>query len=288
MYTGQVTEIKTMLSRHPKLKDVEVQTVNQYQRRENKIIIISLVRTTPTKSEFLRDPGRINVALTRQTHGLVIVGDLDNFKRLQDKNHEGKMVDSIWGSICNKMVSVMGQLVREDKADKPPDNTETIHAVTESQLQRYQQMGADALDAGATAITKDDDTTKKDEAEAHDKSAIDGAKSETIMSQQADGPIEPSNFEPEGYKAGAPGKLKWTNSRDNWYHAERAVLEGNCKAITAMQRAGLDVNTKLTDGETPLIQLARKDDMITHLIGMKADVNATNAAGWTLLKRLTM
>ena len=37
-----------------------------------------------------------------------------------------------------------------------------------------------------------------------------------------------------------------------------------------------------------MIQLARKASMITHLIAMKADVNATNDAGWTLLKRLTM
>ena len=174
--------------------------MNQYQGRKNRIIIMSLVRTTPTKSEFLRDPGRINVALTRQTHGLVIVGDLDNFKTLQDKSPEGKMVDSIWGSVCHEIVSVMSQLMRGDNADKSSDITETIHAAIESQIQRYQQMGADALDAEAPTITTEEGTTENDEADAHGKSATKSAKSETIMLQQVDGSTESaSSWQMEGH-----------------------------------------------------------------------------------------
>ena len=108
----------------------------------------------------------------------------------------------------------MGQLTREVQANKSQDNTETVHAVTELQIQQDYQMKAGVLD---TETALPGNNTVKDEAVTSDEEASDSKCT-----------------------VGAPSKLKWTSSDDNWYHAERAVLEGNCKAINAMHKAWLD------------------------------------------------
>ena len=53
----------------------QVLSIDSSQGREYDIVILSTVRTTPNK--FMTDYNRINVAITRAKHGLVIVGNKD-------------------------------------------------------------------------------------------------------------------------------------------------------------------------------------------------------------------
>ncbi|SGZ02079.1 AAA domain-containing protein [Moritella viscosa] len=55
---------------------LKIDTVDSYQGKENRIIILSLTRSEPKQSPgFMRLPNRINVALSRVMDRLVIVGD---------------------------------------------------------------------------------------------------------------------------------------------------------------------------------------------------------------------
>ncbi len=54
-------------------------SVDQSQGREYELVLISTVRTTPGK--FISDYQRINVALTRAQHGLVIFGNQKNLEK---------------------------------------------------------------------------------------------------------------------------------------------------------------------------------------------------------------
>ena len=65
---------------------LKIDTVDSYQGKENRIIILSVTRSEPKQSPgFLRLPNRINVALSRAMDRLVIVGD----KRMwQGKNSD--------------------------------------------------------------------------------------------------------------------------------------------------------------------------------------------------------
>ncbi|MFX6031774.1 C-terminal helicase domain-containing protein, partial [Acinetobacter baumannii] len=54
---------------------VKIDTVDSYQGKENRIVIVSLVRSNPEYAMgFLRTENRINVALSRAMERLVIVG----------------------------------------------------------------------------------------------------------------------------------------------------------------------------------------------------------------------
>jgi superfamily I DNA and/or RNA helicase len=65
-----------------------VQAINDdgFQGRENTVIILNLVRANSTgKLGFLRQPNRLNVALSRAQSLLIIVGNLDVFKKHPSK-----------------------------------------------------------------------------------------------------------------------------------------------------------------------------------------------------------
>ncbi|KAF6024176.1 DNA2 [Bugula neritina] len=75
-YQAQVQLLKSMLS----TSDVEVNTVDQYQGRDKSIIIISFARTEVSSNSkktegILSDARRLNVALTRAKHKLILVGN---------------------------------------------------------------------------------------------------------------------------------------------------------------------------------------------------------------------
>ena len=64
---------------------VKIDTVDSYQGKENRIVIVSLVRSNPEYNMgFLRTENRINVALSRAMERLVIVGSAQMFN---DKDH---------------------------------------------------------------------------------------------------------------------------------------------------------------------------------------------------------
>lgn len=74
-YTGQKLLLKNLLVQS-KLKDVECASVNTFQGREMDYIVLSCVRSNPQHIiGFLKDPKRLNVALTRARYGLIVVGD---------------------------------------------------------------------------------------------------------------------------------------------------------------------------------------------------------------------
>jgi superfamily I DNA and/or RNA helicase len=82
-YSKQVQCIRTELSNrnhmtryHVNAQNVQVGTVDSFQGQETDIVIFSAVRSNPTKElGFLRDPRRLNVAITRAKRGLILVGD---------------------------------------------------------------------------------------------------------------------------------------------------------------------------------------------------------------------
>ncbi|MBX9587400.1 MAG: AAA family ATPase [Gammaproteobacteria bacterium] len=81
-YSGQVRLLQQRLA---KQYSVKVNTVDGFQGDENEIIIISFVRSNPKNSVgFLRDFRRLNVAITRGKHAVIMFGDV---KTLQaDRN----------------------------------------------------------------------------------------------------------------------------------------------------------------------------------------------------------
>ncbi|WP_423792686.1 IGHMBP2 family helicase [Methanocaldococcus indicus] len=70
-YDAQVRYIRKLFEKNN--IDVEVNTVDGYQGRENEAIVISFVRTE--KFGFLKDLRRLNVAITRAKRKLIIIGN---------------------------------------------------------------------------------------------------------------------------------------------------------------------------------------------------------------------
>ena len=75
-YGAQRTRLKKSVEKY---KDIKVLSVDQSQGREYELVLISTVRTT--KGKFISDYQRINVALTRAQHGLVIFGNQQNLEK---------------------------------------------------------------------------------------------------------------------------------------------------------------------------------------------------------------
>lgn len=100
MYHKQREIIDQMKAEAPWLGDarrlVKVDTVDSYQGKENRIIIISTVRNNPTFNPgFLRSPNRINVAMSRAMERLFIVG--------ASKMWEGRNSALPLGKVLNKI-----------------------------------------------------------------------------------------------------------------------------------------------------------------------------------------
>lgn len=75
-----------------------VATVDSFQGREGDIVIAVLVTTTETGPGFMTNENRLNVLLSRQISGLLIVGDVNIMRQLttdggeheHEDEHEGK------------------------------------------------------------------------------------------------------------------------------------------------------------------------------------------------------
>ena len=72
---------RRMASDHPR---VEISTIDKYQGRDKECIIMSLVRSSPAGGlgDLLKDWRRVNVAVTRAKHKLIIIGDGSTLQRL--------------------------------------------------------------------------------------------------------------------------------------------------------------------------------------------------------------
>lgn len=85
-YAEQVTTIDKQLK--PLRKRPPVNTVDSYQGDERDIIIISFVRTNGLG--FVDDYRRLNVALTRPRHSLILIGHYDALSKIE-KSHIGEL-----------------------------------------------------------------------------------------------------------------------------------------------------------------------------------------------------
>ena len=114
-YVGQVLLIKKYLrnTRNPKLSEVRVSSVDNYQGEECDIILLSLVRNNK-KNEigFLRNFNRVCVAFSRAKIGLYIIGNINSitqgeilFKRKNKDNLNNKIDEKmldVWQKIQKK------------------------------------------------------------------------------------------------------------------------------------------------------------------------------------------
>lgn len=81
-YQGQVQMLKQHLSDTDIFDTLDyaesVRTIDSWQGRECGVVIISTVRSNEAKKMgFLKKLRRLNVALTRAQHGLIVVGNAD-------------------------------------------------------------------------------------------------------------------------------------------------------------------------------------------------------------------
>ncbi|XP_068927588.1 DNA replication ATP-dependent helicase/nuclease DNA2 [Petaurus breviceps papuanus] len=81
-YRQQLKTITDLLT-HSSVSAVEVNTVDKYQGRDKSIILVSFVRSNKdgTLGELLKDWRRLNVAITRAKHKLVLLGCVPSLSR---------------------------------------------------------------------------------------------------------------------------------------------------------------------------------------------------------------
>ena len=95
-YSAQVELLKQLLrNRHDDLSGVRVVTVDSVQGSESDIVILSFVRSNDSGSTgFLKNPNRLNVALTRAKHQLLCVGSASTIANL-DKFEDGAALSQL-------------------------------------------------------------------------------------------------------------------------------------------------------------------------------------------------
>ena len=94
---AQVRVLERTLERHrcklsPGCQSLRVGTVDAFQGQETQLVVFTAARSNPRGDlGFLRDPRRLNVAITRAKRGLVLVGDAAT---LSNSRHWRALVDS--------------------------------------------------------------------------------------------------------------------------------------------------------------------------------------------------
>ncbi|MBX0288613.1 AAA domain-containing protein [Haloarcula salinisoli] len=101
-YRGQIGAIKDAMNRlDGKTPPVKVDTIDSFQGSERSTIIVSFVRSNEAgRTGFLTFPNegerRLNVALTRAKHRLVLVGDWDTLRTQTDRPSCVDTYDALW------------------------------------------------------------------------------------------------------------------------------------------------------------------------------------------------
>ncbi|XP_049872952.1 NFX1-type zinc finger-containing protein 1-like [Pectinophora gossypiella] len=96
-YNGQATLIREFSKKHNLLRDVKVTVVDNYQGEENRIVLLSLVRSNRDGNiGFLSAANRICVALSRAKEGFYMFGNMNVLKS----------ASPIWRLINDKLVSM--------------------------------------------------------------------------------------------------------------------------------------------------------------------------------------
>lgn len=109
-YNGQVNLLRDLTKKNDALRDIRVTAVDNYQGEENRIIILSLVRSNrDNKIGFLTAPNRICVALSRAKEGFYIFGNMSVLKsasniwrQINDRLQEQKAVGRKLTLICEE------------------------------------------------------------------------------------------------------------------------------------------------------------------------------------------
>lgn len=87
-YNIQVNAIQKKFSTKKFYQDIEVSTVDQYQGRDKRIIIMSFTNTQINKEtkefEILNDKRRLTVAITRAKEKLILIGSTRSLNRYKE------------------------------------------------------------------------------------------------------------------------------------------------------------------------------------------------------------
>ena len=96
---------------------VRIDTVDSYQGKENRIVIVSVTRSGSSGPGFLRSPNRINVAMSRAMDRLVVVGDSRMWEGRYSDLPLGRTLSYIRSQASDNEYLVRGvnKIVRQEK-----------------------------------------------------------------------------------------------------------------------------------------------------------------------------
>ncbi|XP_069756973.1 DNA replication ATP-dependent helicase/nuclease DNA2 isoform X2 [Narcine bancroftii] len=114
-YRQQLKTVSALLLRDQAFSAIEVNTVDKYQGRDKSVIILSFVRSNSKGKlgELLKDWRRLNVALTRAKHKLIMLGCLSTLyqyaplKKLLDYLKNEEMIIDL-PPVAHKLIDVNG------------------------------------------------------------------------------------------------------------------------------------------------------------------------------------
>lgn len=138
-YQAQIRLLRKLISRSPKLRPVRrwitVQTVDAFQGQERDVILISLVRANESgQIGFLQDLRRMNVAITRARHKVMIAGDAATLCGLTPQTKGSKLSHRFYRKLY-RHIGQVGRIVEIESAlphEGIKDNAPTPSAEAEN------------------------------------------------------------------------------------------------------------------------------------------------------------
>eukprot|EP00794_Sanderia_malayensis_P007696 gene7696-8533_t len=186
-YRKQINIIKEELPQGSAMKGLEIDTIDGFQGREKDIIILSCVRACAGQSciGFLRDPQRLNVALTRAKHSLIVLlhveslqvdedwKDLIDFSRSRNLLFDVASVQDI-----DKAVFHLNKQTEGETSASAADKEENAEK-TDSRMGKPSSCGKDLNVSEANVIEKNGVSTTQQ------KSSYDCVSSEVALNKVA-------------------------------------------------------------------------------------------------------